>query len=154
MIEKLFNLDSIDLKIISLPQNNSEIPRVKIGKIVNRTQPAVGTRIVKIRKQGFKRIFGIDFKKINIILAQVFIQTSDVHHINQLINNPFGNIGKILVWTSTGKYNLNMLVCGKSIIKIENTINTLLKNEKSVKLIKIEIIYSLLSEFVLPLNYN
>lgn len=154
MIKKLFNLDSIDLRIISLFQDNSEVSHVEIGRIVNRTQPSVRTRIIKLREKGFKRIFGVDFKKINIILAQVFIQTSDTYHINQIIDEPNGNMGKMLVWTSTGKYNLNMLVCGKSITKIENTVNTLLRNEKSVKSIKLEIINNLLTEFVLPLNYN
>ncbi len=58
----------------------------------------------------------------------------------------------MLVWTSTGKYNLNMLVCGESIKKIENTVITLSKNDKSVKLIKFEVICSLLSDFVLPVR--
>lgn len=151
MIEKLFNLDSIDMKIISLFQDNSEVSHVEIGKIVNRTQPSIRTRIIKLRKQGFKRIFGVDFKKMNIILAQIGIQTSD---INQLINNTNTDISKLLVWTTTGKYNLNMLVCGESMKEIEKSINSLFKNNKYVKLIKIEIINSLLTEFVLPLETN
>ena len=149
---KLFNLDSIDLEIMSFLNDDPEISCLEIGKHVNRTQPAIRTRIIKLRKQGYERIFGVNFKKINVVLTQVCIQTSDTHHISELIDNQNRNIGKILVWTTTDKYNLNMLICGKSIKEIEKTVNTLLKNEKNIMSIKFEVIYSLLTEFVLPIN--
>lgn len=149
MIKDLFKLDDIDLKIISLLQKNTEITAAKIGRVVNRTQPSVGTRIRKIKAKGFKTMFGVDFSKIDIIMAQINIQTSDTYKITEKIN---GNINKIIVWTSTGKYNLNMLVCGKSIKEIERVIYILSKDETSIKSIKFEIVYNLLTDFVLPLN--
>lgn len=149
MIKNLFNLDDIDLEIISLLQDNAEINTVEIGKVVNRTQPSVGIRIRKIKAKGFRKIFGVDFKKLDVVIAQINIQTSDTYQLTKKIN---GNISKMFIWTTTGKYNLNMLVCSQSIKEIESVVNTLSKNEKSVKLIKFEVIYNLLNEFILPLN--
>ena len=149
MIDKLFKLDSIDLEIISSLQKDSGASHKEMAKRLNRTQPTIGMRIKKLKSKGFKTIFGVDFKKLDVVIAQINIQTSKPYKITEKID---GNISKMFVWTTTGKYNLNMLVCGKSIKEIERTIYTLSKDEKSIKLIKFEIVYSLLTEFILPIN--
>ncbi len=150
LIENVFKLDKIDLKIMSSLNENPDMPYTEIAKHIDKSQPTVGMRMKKLSERGLlKKVYGIDFKKIDIMLAHISIQTSNIQQLTERIN---GNIGKILIWSSSGKYNLNMLICSKNMKDIGNMVCKLIKNEECIKLIKFEIINNLLTEFILPLK--
>lgn len=150
LIKNSFKLDKADMIIISSLQDDPEATHMDIAKLVNKSQPAVGMRIKRLKEMGLlKKIYGINFRNVDLALAYVAIQTSDAHQLIEKINN---NIGKLLVWSTSGEYNLKMLVCGDSIKDIEKMVSKLSKNEECIKLIKIEVIDNLLTEFILPLE--
>lgn len=150
LIRNLFKLDKIDMTILSGLQKHPEATCTEIAKKVDKSQPTVGIRIKRLKEKGLlKKMYGIDFRNVNLVLAHVSIQTSDIYQLTKRINV---NIGKLLVWSTSGKYNLNLLICGENVKYIGNMVNTLFKNEKCIKLIKFEIINDLLTEFILPLK--
>jgi len=150
LIENSLELDKKDMKILSILQTNPYITYTEIAKSLDMSQPSIGNRINRLKNRGLlKRVYGIDFRNTNLTLAQISIQTPDIRQLIKRINT---DIGKLLIWTTTGKYNLNMIICGESIRDIGNMVNMLIKNEKDINLIKFEIIDNLLSQFILPLK--
>jgi len=150
LIKNIFKLDELDLMIMSSLIENPGLPYTKIAAYINKSQPTVGLRIKKLNEKGLlEKMYGINFKKIDFTLAQLYIQTSNTQRLIEKID---GNINKILVWSSSGEFNLNMLICGESMKDISNNVYMATKEEKCIKKIKIEFIDKLLSEFILPLK--
>ncbi|MFW9829598.1 MAG: Lrp/AsnC family transcriptional regulator, partial [Candidatus Thorarchaeota archaeon] len=50
--DKKLKLDKIDLKLISLLQEDPNLTHYQIAEIVNRSQPTVGTRLRKLKEKG------------------------------------------------------------------------------------------------------
>lgn len=77
MTAKKLNLDKIDLKLISLLQENPDLTHTQIAEIVNRSQPAIGARLKKLKNKGILQFqAGLNFKELDIQLAFVNLHAS------------------------------------------------------------------------------
>ena len=86
MKKKSFNeilgIDNADKKIIEMIERDPDITHSKIAEEIDKSQPAVGARIIKLeRKSLLTKQVGFNIKDVDIKTAIVFVSTKDVDGI-------------------------------------------------------------------------
>ncbi|MCK4780271.1 MAG: AsnC family protein, partial [Candidatus Lokiarchaeota archaeon] len=72
----LLSIDEADKKIIEMIEENPDITHSDIAKEIEKSQPAVGARILKLeRKHLLTKQVGFNIKKVDIKVAIVYIST-------------------------------------------------------------------------------
>ncbi len=150
--EKLLDIDQDDKKILELLQNNCDLTHKEISEKINKSQPAVGARILKLERKGLLvRSMGINYKVAKIPVAYVRIKTSNASKFWEKYSNcPYiMNLFRI-----TGEYNVHLDVAGPNVKTIEYFIDNCIRQDENV--INIETTYILDSAFdyLLKVNFN
>ncbi len=86
MIKKTFKeilgIDDADYKIIEMMEENPDITHSEIAREIEKSQPAVGARIIKLeRKHLLTKIVGFNVKEVDIKVGIVFVSTKDVETV-------------------------------------------------------------------------
>lgn len=145
-------LDEIDIKIISILQENPNTSHTRIAKMVDRSQPAVGSRIQKLRKQGLLKMeYGLDMARVDLSSAQVRFSTTDPVFVTKLVEvSPF----IVSCLRVSGKRNYSIVVVAEDLPKLDRIIDLHFRNQESIKNLKVELITSLPKPFVVPIHVN
>ncbi|MFX1526756.1 MAG: Lrp/AsnC family transcriptional regulator [Promethearchaeota archaeon] len=148
--DKKLKLDKIDLKLISLLQEDPNLTHYQIAEIVNRSQPTVGTRLRKLKEKGILQLqAGLNFKKIGIQLAFVNLNTKNPEEIVDMVNHcPF----MLNAFRLSGKYNLSILIANTDIKKLNNVVDQHFRDNSNVHEILLEFITDTVKNFVLPID--
>ncbi|MFX1307110.1 MAG: winged helix-turn-helix transcriptional regulator, partial [Promethearchaeota archaeon] len=73
---ELLSIDNDDKKIIEMIEKNPDITHSDIAKEIDKSQPAVGARIIKLeRKNLLTKQVGFNIRKVDIKVAIVYIST-------------------------------------------------------------------------------
>ncbi|GAH52611.1 unnamed protein product [marine sediment metagenome] len=122
MIRKTFKeilgIDDADYKIIEMLEKDADVTHSKIAREIEKSQPAVGARIIKLeRKHLLTKQVGFNLKKVDIKTAIVFVSTKDVEVVvNKIRQCPFVNHA----FKISGEFNLLCFIAASDLQTIEN----------------------------------
>jgi DNA-binding Lrp family transcriptional regulator len=156
MKKKTFNdilhIDDDDKKIIEMIEENPDITHSDIAKEIEKSQPAVGARIIKLeRKHLLTKQVGFDIKEVDIKVAIVHISTKDVDKIVQKIEDcPFINHA----FKISGEYNLLCYIAASDLQTIERLIDLCFRRDEYVINVKTSIIIDSIHPFVVPIDFQ
>ncbi|OLS15471.1 MAG: AsnC family transcriptional regulator [Promethearchaeota archaeon CR_4] len=148
MEEVDLNIDDIDREIIHLLVENPEITHEEIAARVNRSQPAVGARIQKLKKKNLiSNQVGVNFRTANLVLG---IVTFSGRHPVQL--KPYLNTIPqfVHIFKTSGASNFMLLVPGLNMKEIDHIVNTYLRPHPDVSDITVNYLSESLRTLVLP----
>ena len=149
---ELLNIDDDDKKIIEMIEKNPDITHSDIAKEIEKSQPAVGARIIKLeRKHLVTKQVGFNAKKVDIKVAIVFISTKDVDKIVEKIQDcPFINHA----FKISGEYNLLCFISASDLQTIERLIDLCFRKDKYVINVKTNILIESIHDFVVPIDFQ
>ena len=156
MIKKTFKeilgIDDDDYKIIEMLEKNPSVTHSEIAHEIEKSQPAVGARIIKLeRKHLLTRQIGFNLKKVDIKTAVVFIATKDVETIVRKIENcPFINHA----FKISGEFNLLCFISASDLQTIEKLVDLCFRKDKNVINVKTNIVIDSVRDFVIPIDFQ
>ena len=156
MKKKTFNeilsIDDDDKKIIEMIEENPDITHSDIAKEIEKSQPAVGARIIKLeRKNLLTKQVGFNVKKVDIKVAIVFVSTKDVDVIVEKIKEcPFINHA----FKISGEFNLLCFISASDLQTIERLIDLCFRRDPNVLNVKTNVLIESIHDFVVPIDFQ
>lgn len=156
MIRKTFKeilgIDDDDYKIIEMIERDPNITHSKIAQEIEKSQPAVGARIIKLERKGLlTRIVGFNIKEVEVKVSLVFISTKDVESIVTKIKNcPFVNHA----FKISGEFNLLCFVAASDLQTIEKLVDLCFRKDPNVINVKTNILIDSIHDFVVPIDFQ
>ncbi|MFX1392576.1 MAG: Lrp/AsnC family transcriptional regulator [Promethearchaeota archaeon] len=152
MISEKLRLDDIDRKIITLVQEDPSLTHTQIAEKIERSQPTVGMRIKKLEKSGVLQFQpGINFKKVEIFLATVEINTKDPDIVMDMAKCcPF----MLNAFRVSGDHNVCVLLASSKIQKLENVVNYHFRGKPDVTKVSMEIVTEIANDLIMPIDFD
>ena len=156
MIKKTFKeilgIDDDDYKIIELIEKEPDITHSQIAREIEKSQPAVGARIIKLERKGLlTKQIGFNLKTVEIKTAIVFVSTKDVESIVRKIETcPFINHA----FKISGEFNLLCFVAASNLQTIEKLVDLCFRKDPNVINVKTNIIIDSVHDFVIPIDFQ
>ncbi|TFG03948.1 MAG: Lrp/AsnC family transcriptional regulator [Promethearchaeota archaeon] len=156
MIKKTFKeilgIDDDDYKIIEMIEQDPDITHSQIAAEIEKSQPAVGARIIKLeRKNLLTKQVGFNIKKVDIKTAIVFISTKDVDSIvNKLEKCAFVNHA----FKISGEFNLLCFIAASDLQTIEKLVDVCFRKDPNITNVKTNIIIDSIHDFVVPIDFE
>ena len=149
---ELLEIDNDDKKIIEMIEKDPDITHSAIATEIEKSQPAVGARIIKLeRKNLLTKQVGFNIKKVDIKVAIVYISTKDVDDIVQKIENcPFINHA----FKISGEFNLLCFISASDLQTIEKLVDLCFRKDKNVINVKTNILIESIHDFVVPIDFQ
>ncbi|MFX0070741.1 MAG: Lrp/AsnC family transcriptional regulator [Candidatus Hermodarchaeota archaeon] len=149
---QLLSIDDDDKKIIEMIEQNPDITHSDIAKEIEKSQPAVGARIIKLeRKNLLTKQVGFNVKNVDIKVAIVFISTKDVDKIVEKIEDcPFINHA----FKISGEYNVLCFISASDLQTIERLIDLCFRKDENVINVKTSILIESIHDFVVPIDFQ
>ncbi|MHA1646228.1 MAG: Lrp/AsnC family transcriptional regulator [Promethearchaeota archaeon] len=149
----LRNLDKIDKEIISLLQNDSTVTHSQIAKNLNRSQPAIGSRIKKLIDKGILATQnGVDFSKIddlNLVILE--ISTSRPEKIMEMAQVCPYLINAIKI---SGVQNIIVFMACSSLKRLDNIIDHHFRSSPYISSISMNLVSGMANKFILPVDFH
>ena len=156
MIKKTFKeilgIDDADYKIIEMMEKDADVTHSKIAREIEKSQPAVGARIIKLeRKHLLTKQVGFNIKKVDIKVAIVFVATKDVETIvSKITKCPFVNHA----FKISGEFNLLCFVAASDLQTIEKLVDLCFRKDPNVINVKTNILIDSIHDFVIPIDFQ
>ena len=149
---ELLKIDDDDKKIIEMIEHDPDITHSVIAKEIEKSQPAVGARIIKLeRKHLLTKQVGFNIKKVDIKVAIAYISTRDVDKIVEKIEDcPFINHA----FKISGEYNLLCFITASDLQTIERLIDLCFRRDPDVISVKTSILIESIHDFVVPIDFQ
>ena len=150
--EDLLKIDSADKKIIEMIEANPDITHSAIAKEIEKSQPAVGARIIKLeRKHLLTKQVGFNVKQVDIKVAIVYVSTKDVEEIVKKIENcPFINHA----FKISGEFNVLCFIAASDLQTIEKLVDLCFRRDPNVINVKTNILIESIHDFVVPIDFQ
>lgn len=150
--KELLDIDDDDYKIIEMIEKNPDITHSQIAVEVEKSQPAIGARIIKLeRKSLLTKQVGFNIKKVDIKVAIAFISTKDVEAIVEKIKNcPFINHA----FKISGEFNLLCFISASDLQTIERLVDICFRKDPNVTNVKTNILIESVHDFVVPIDFQ
>jgi len=150
--KELLNIDDDDYKIIQMIEKDPDITHSEIAREIEKSQPAVGARIIKLeRKNLLTKQVGFNIKKVDIKTAIVFISTKDVETIVEKVRNcPFINHA----FKISGEFNLLCFIAASDLQTIEKLVDICFRKDPNVINVKTNILIESIHDFVVPIDFK
>ncbi len=152
MVSLFGEIDKVDKKIISLLQEDASMSYTKIGKIVKKSQPAVGARVLKLDRSGILgNQKGVNFKTCGLPLIFLDVKSVDKERMMQRANVcPF----VMNVFSQLGESNFKILMTASSIESLNHILNDCYRKDNTLKIEKTTFAFSAKNDFVLPVDFQ
>lgn len=149
---ELLGIDEADYKIIEMIEKDPNITHSEIAREIEKSQPAVGARIIKLeRKNLLTKQVGFNVKKVDIKVAMVHVSTKDVETIVKKIKNcPFINHA----FKVSGEFNLFCFIAASDLQTIEKLVDLCFRKDPNVLNVKTNILIESIHDFVLPIDFQ
>lgn len=150
--DSTFELDSDDKKILSLIQDNMNISQAEIASKINKIQPAVGARILKLeRKHLLATQYGIDFSATKLPVAIVRLYAKNSKEVFESISScPY----VVNAFTTLGRTNITVMLAGANIEKIEEIVEIHFRSNPDIKHVEMAVAMEPINHTILPLDFN
>jgi len=156
MIKKTFKeilgIDDADYKIIEMMEKDADVTHSKIAREIEKSQPAVGARIIKLeRKHLLTKQVGFNLKLVDIKTVIVFVATKDVETIVRKIEKcPFVNHA----FKISGEFNLLCFISASDLQTVEKLVDLCFRKDPNVINVKTNIIIDSVHDFVVPIDFQ
>jgi len=145
-------IDEVDKEIIQLLQKNPEMTHSEISDKVHKSQPAVGARIIKLRRKNLLNTqIGVNFKKVDIKLAKLEMLAKNVSDL--LINIekcPF----VLHAFKISGNTNIMVMIAAPDIQTIDKMVDLCFRTHPDILTVNISYIISSVKDLILPVNFD
>ena len=132
--DELLKIDDTDKHIIEILQEDPDTTHSVIAEKVRKSQPAVGARIIKLkRKFLLTEHVGAEFDKIPIKLARIEISATNVHTLWKRFESCPHIINCFKV---TGAFNLLIEIVAPNVKSIDIFVDECLRKDSGVHKIK------------------
>jgi DNA-binding Lrp family transcriptional regulator len=155
-MEKNFNeileIDDDDKRIIEMIEEDPDITHREIAERIDKSQPAVGARIIKLeRKNLLTKQVGFNIKKVDVKTAFVFIATKNVEKIVQKIKNT-----KLInyAFKISGKFNVLCIISASDLKTIERIVDVYFRDDPNVIAVETEVLMESIHDFVIPIYFD
>ena len=148
----LLKIDDADKVIIEMIEKNPDITHSAIAVEIEKSQPAVGARIIKLeRKNLLTKIVGFNVKNVDIRVVIVYISTKDVEKIVQKVENcPFINHA----FKISGEFNLLCFIAASDLQTIEKLVDLCFRRDPNVVNVKTNVLIESIHDFVVPIDFQ
>ena len=151
-MKTLTKIDNVDRKILKLLSQDSEIPQIDLAKRLGISQPAVSSRITKLKKTGtLTYLVGVDVKKAQLFLARVDLVTNDVDHLLDSMEECPYYFNSFL---TSGKHNLSILLVGENVRSLVSCVDSHIRSNPLVKEMEFNVILTPIRSFVIPIEFH
>ncbi len=149
---ELLKIDEADKKIIEMIEKDPDITHSAIAKEIEKSQPAVGARIIKLERQHLlTKIVGFNVKKVDIKVAIVYVSTKDVEEIVKKVENcPFINHA----FKISGEFNVLCFIAASDLQTIEKLVDLCFRRDPNVINVKTNILIESIHDFVVPIDFQ
>ncbi len=149
---ELLKIDDADKKIIEMIEKKPDITHSDIAKEIEKSQPAVGARIIKLeRKNLLTKQVGFNIKKVDIKTVIVYISTKDVEIVVEKIEKcPFINHA----FKISGEFNLLCFIAASDLKTIEKLIDLCFRRDSNVINVKTNVLIDSIHDFVVPIDFQ
>ena len=149
---EILSIDNDDKKIIEMIEKDPGITHSDIAKEIEKSQPAVGARIIKLeRKHLITKQVGFNIKKVDIKVAIVYVSTKDVDEIVHKIENcPFINHA----FKISGEFNMLCFIAASDLQTIEKLVDLCFRRDENVISVKTNILIESIHDFVVPIDFQ
>jgi len=149
---ELLSIDDADKIIIEMIEKNPGITHSAIAKEIEKSQPAVGARIIKLeRKHLLTKQVGFNVKEVDIKVAIVYISTKDVENVVEKIKNcPFINHA----FKISGEFNVLCFIAASDLQTIEKLVDLCFRRDPNVINVKTNILIESIHDFVVPIDFT
>lgn len=149
---ELLSIDDADKIIIEMIEKNPDITHSAIAKEIEKSQPAVGARIIKLeRKHLLTKQVGFNVKEVDIKVAIVYISTKDVENVVEKIKNcPFINHA----FKISGEFNMLCFIAASDLQTIEKLVDLCFRRDPNVINVKTNILIESIHDFVVPIDFT
>ena len=145
------DLDDIDKNIIQLLENDPLMTRSAIAKKLDRSQPAIGARIKKLRKSNLlKTQIGLDFKNIeDLNLVMVHINTKNPEALIEM-----GRVCPYVLnsFKTSGTNNIIMLMASSSLKRLDAVIDRHFRTNPDVEKVSMDLVVEIADKLILPID--
>ena len=151
-LNERFGIDQYDKRIMMEFQKDSSITHNALAKMISKSQPAVGARILKMEQKSllFKQ-YTMDLSKVNMVFGIVTLYARNAHEfVNNLVNCPF----IINTFISTGKSNVIVWLVALSLEKIEEIVDFNFRSNENVSNVNLYISVDSINTATLPVDLN
>jgi Lrp/AsnC family transcriptional regulator, leucine-responsive regulatory protein len=147
------SFDELDFEILERMQADPTITHSALAKILNRSQPAIGARIKKLKAKGLLDTqIGVNFKDVNeLFLLRCDMKSTRPDDIMELCDHcPY----MINYFRTSGNHNISVLMASSNLKRLDNVITRHFRDKDYVSKISLERITKCGKNFVLPVNYT
>lgn len=148
----LLDIDETDKQIITLLQDNPDMTHSDIADKVGKSQPAVGARIIKLKRKNLLATqLGVNFKEVDLKLVKVELSTRKVNAVLEKMSQcpMIINCFKI-----SGENNLCILLGAPDIRTIDEIVDRCLRSDPNVDSVSTNFIISAVKKLVLPISFK
>lgn len=122
-------MDKIDIKILSLLEEDGRMPVKEISSRINLTSPAVSERIKRLEKQevisGYQAI--LNHEKLGYIIRAIVNITMRVEKYQQFYELAQNDPAIVECYHVTGQYTMAIIVAVKEVNELEHLLNKIQK---------------------------
>ena len=149
---ELLGIDDDDKKIIEMIEKDPSITHSEIAREIEKSQPAVGARIIKLeRKHLLTEQVGFNIKEVDIKTVIVFVSTKDVDEIIKKIEDcPFINHA----FKISGDYNILCFIAATDLQTIDKLVDLCFRRDPNVINVKTNILIESIHNFVVPIDFQ
>jgi DNA-binding Lrp family transcriptional regulator len=151
-IDRELEIDDDDKKILSLIQKDINITQAEIAGKINKIQPAVGARILKLeRKHLLTTKYGINLSKVKLPMAIVRLYAKNSKEVFESINScPY----VLNAFTTLGRTNITAMLVGPSIEKLEEIVENHFRSNPDIKHVELSVVMEPVNQTILPVDFN
>ena len=148
----LLDIDDTDKEIIELLQEDPTITHSEIAEKVHKSQPAVGARIIKLKRKFLltERV-GSEFNKLPLKLARIEISAKQVSELW----DKFEKCPHIInSFKMTGDYNIMIEFVAPNVKTVDRFVDECLRQDPSITAIRSNFVIDSLRTYVIPLSFD
>jgi len=152
ILNKKLAIDNDDRKIMSLLQANPDLTHSEIAEKINKSQPAVGARILKLERKGLQATqYGIDLRENKFSIALVTMHAKKPNEILDMIACcPF----VINAFKTSGKTNVLVWLVGTRLEKLEEIVEIHFRSKPDITHVNMAVIIETINQLILPVDFN
>jgi DNA-binding Lrp family transcriptional regulator len=153
MSSKTLKVDDIDLNILEFLQENPSLSHSQIAKELNRSQPAISSRIKVLQENAhYAQIFGKNFQADDSkFFIKLDIKTTRTQNLLERLDIcPF----ILNSFKTSGEFNIFAILATSDVKGTDNIVENLLWTTEGTQSVKMERITHISNKMVLPVNFN
>jgi Lrp/AsnC family leucine-responsive transcriptional regulator len=149
-VKDLEKLDETDRKIVSLLAENSEISQNEIARKLKMSQPAIHTRMKRLRNNGIiAHVIGTNLKNTAFYIAKVEMTAKDPWKVLDFFRNcPMYLNGLI----TSGRRNLCLFFVSEKLQAVESCINHHMRRNPNVVDVEFNVVITPAKDLVVPVK--